>query len=202
MSLAMDYMKRIIIALALLATACDRGADNNAQAVRDTTPGHPDMTVADSMGNDTTTLTTKPMNPGRQFDAQAVKVGDQIGSVRVASKDVQAAPTTRTGVSGSVTFKGPLQLSGSYRAHYEYPQVKEACFWVDPTEWPKVPRVQRDERLIWFCFTNKDQAIQQLGPLGTNARATIVIDEYKTNLQTSDVWDTARLVRVVKKESL
>ena len=50
-------------------------------------------------------------------------------------------------------------------------------------------------------FDNAQQAIAQLGALGTQSRATIVIDNYTTHLAQSDAWDTARLVRVVRKEA-
>lgn len=196
-------MKKALIALLIVtAAACDRGADKNTQAAADTTSANAAVAAPDTTPVTSNPDSTKPMNPGQKFDAEAVNVGDRVAGLQIADKKIQPAPQSRIGVTGSVTFKGELQLTGSYRAHYEYPQVKEACFWVDPSEWHKVPRVQRDDRLIWFCFTNKDQAIQQLGALGTNARATIVIDDYTTNVERSDVWDTARLVRVVKKEKL
>lgn len=196
-------MKKALITLMIVAlAACERGADKNTQAARDSAAADTTVAAADRAAAGDTTLSNRPMNPGAKFDPQAVGVGAAVAGVRVASKKIEAAPASRMGVTGSLTFKGELTLAGSYRAHYEYPEVKEACFWVDPQEWPKVPRAQHDDRIIWFCFTNKEQAIQQLGPLGSNARATIVIDDYTTNLEQSDVWDTARLVRVIRKEKM
>ena len=142
------------------------------------------------------------MQAGAVFNPSEVKEGDRIAGLAVASNRTQAAPDTRLGVTGSVGFAGDVQLSGSYRAHFDYPDVQEACFWVDPSDWFKLPRVRGDDRIKWFCFENKDDAIRQLGALGTDTRATIVIKDYTTNLQPSDVWDRAQLVRVLSKGKL
>ena len=136
-----------------------------------------------------------------QFDPRQIQSGSTIGGLKVAAVDVQPAPIA-TGVSGSVRFAGEVQLVGSYRPHFDYPEVREPCFWVNADSWSKLPRAAGDQRVIWFCFENRDEAVRQLGPLGTQAYATIVIDNYTTNLTGSDAWDTARLVRVVSKRPL
>jgi hypothetical protein len=127
--------------------------------------------------------------------------GRRVGTLQIADVKVQPAPASPVGSSGSIRFKGELQLTGQYRAHYEYPEKQEACFWPDVQEWRLLPRANGDSRAIWFCFSNKDKAIKLLGPLGTESQATIVVDNYTTNLATSDVWDTAKLVKVVSKTS-
>jgi len=139
--------------------------------------------------------------PGAAFNAIQVKAGDKVGALEVAANKTQAAPHSSIGVAGSVEFKGEVQLNGSYRAHFDYPEVKEACFWVDIDDWNKLPRASGDERIKWFCFVNQEEAIRQLGALGTETRATIVVNDYITNIAQTDAFDTARLVRVVKKGS-
>jgi hypothetical protein len=194
-------LKRHAFVTSLLAivviVACERSvpADNSAAA---DSAGDSAAAVAADSG---TTASPKEM-PGALFKPSEVKKGDKIASLEVASNKTQAAPASRLGVTGSVSFEGEVQLSGSYRAHFDYPDVKEGCFWVDPSDWPKLPRVSGDDRIKWFCFANKDDALGQLGALGTETRATIVIEDYTTNLAPSDVWDTARLVRVVNRSKL
>ena len=136
-----------------------------------------------------------------QFDPRQVQPGSTIAGLKVAAVDVQPAQLD-TRVSGSVRFAGEVQLDGSYRPHFDYPEVREPCFWVNVDSWSKLPRAAGDQRVIWFCFENRDQAVRQLGGLDTQAYATIVIDNYTTHLTGSDVWDTARLVRVVSKRPL
>ena len=196
-------MKKLILAAAIAIAACDASREEPA-------PGADSLaTTADSTGIASDSMRTDggvtDMTGGRaaaptQFDAKQVRTGASIGGLTVAAADLKPAQTD-LGMSGSVRFSGEAEVTGSYRAHFDYPEVKQPCFWVDVESWGKLPRAQGDTRLVWFCFENAQQAIAQLGALGSQARATIVIENYTTNLQQSDVWDTARLVRVVKKES-
>lgn len=190
-------MKKILIAFVLAGfTACER-------------PAADDELATDSVALDTATApdtaarsgdtTATAMQRGPVVDANALSIGDAVAGLRLAEKRIEAAPASPLGVTGSLSFDGEIELTGSYRAHFDYPDVREPCFWVDLRDWEKLPRVKGDERLKWFCFENDADAIRQLGALGSETRATIVIDDYTTNLQQSDVWDTARLVRVVKK---
>jgi hypothetical protein len=195
----LDAMKKLILAIAFVLAACDTPEEEQApradvvETASDSTLIAPDSVRGDSAAAVRAT-------PPTTFDPKQVRAGTTIGGMTVAAANVQ--PTQGPlGVSGSVRFSGPAELTGSYRAHFDYPEVKVPCFWVDVESWGKLPRVQADTRIVWFCFENQDAAIAQLGQLGTQARATIVIDNYTTNFQESDVWDTARLVRVVKKEA-
>ena len=192
-------MKRtFILALCMLA-ACEKVSDQPAPPPAVTPPAG-DLAAAPESAS------AQP--PGRratlptQFDATTVKAGETIGGLQVAKVDVRATPNSETGVAGSVRFSGEAELQGGYRAHFDYPDVKQPCFWVDIESHAKLPRARGDQRLVWFCFENADAAIKQLGALGTQTHATIVVDNYTTHLTQSDAWDTARLVRVVKKEGL
>lgn len=177
---------RKTIVLALLFAACGQPKKQEATAEK----AGPDVKAAASA------------QPAPTEAAPSAQIVNQ-GALAVVRNDLKpTADSVKMAYAGSVSFKGELEVAGSYRAHYEYPEVKEACFWVDPNEWKKVPRVAGDERVVWFCFTNKDEAIAKLGALGTNVQATIVIDDYTTHVERSDVWDTARLVRVVSKTKL
>jgi hypothetical protein len=180
---------RALLAFLLIAAACERPPENDADELAD------DTTAVDtSAAGDGAT-----MEGGALVDANSVRVGDQIAGVRVATKKIQSAPASPLGVTGSLSFEGEIELTGSYRAHFDYPEVRAPCFWVDVQEWEKLPRVKGDQRLKWFCFQNDQDAVRQLGALGTETRATIIINNYTTNLEQTDAWDTARLVRVVTK---
>jgi hypothetical protein len=189
-------VKRTICCCILLAALAGCG---EREASDDALPA--DTSAAGATVDTTTAAPAGGMKAGAAFNATQVKKGDKVGALEVAANKTQAAPQSRTGVAGSVEFKGEVQLSGSYRAHFDYPEVKEACFWVDIDDWSKLPRVQGDDRIKWFCFVNKDDAIHQLGALGTETRATIVVRDYTTNIAETDAFDTAKLVRVVKKGS-
>jgi hypothetical protein len=103
--------------------------------------------------------------------------------------------------SGRARFTGEIELEGEYRPHFDYPEVNVPCFWADSASWVKLPRMKGDSRRqIWFCFRNQEEAIRQLGPPGTRAATTIVIDSFTTHVTRSDVWDEATLVRVTGKK--
>jgi hypothetical protein len=133
------------------------------------------------------------------FDPFTAKPGDTIAGVTLAAIDVRMAMDSLP--SGSASFTGEIELRGEYRPHFDYPEVDVPCFWADSASWRRLPRMQGDtRRQVWFCFRNQEEAVRQLGPMGTRAAKTIVIDSFTTNVTRSDAWDEAALVRVTVKE--
>ena len=129
------------------------------------------------------------------FDPFTAKPGDTIAGVMLHAIDVQLALDSLP--SGRASFVGELELDGEYRPHFDYPEVNVPCFWADSASWRKLPRMRGDSRRqIWFCFRNQEEAIRQLGPMGTPAARTIVIDSFTTHVTRSDAWDEATLIRV------
>ena len=196
-------MKKTLLLMLGLLASCEKVSDQPAPPPAESAAVAPAAPAAPNPATDTSTsgISDAPRATApTQFDAQQVRTGTTIGGLKVADVKLQPAAGADTKVAGSVRFAGQAELVGSYRAHFDYPETKEPCFWVDVESWGKLPRAQGDTRIVWFCFENRDEAIKQLGALGTQARATIVVDNYTTYLSQSDAFDTARLVRVVKKE--
>ena len=176
--------------LALMLCACDKASDEPAPA------------AADSMARDSATMPAplaRDTLSGRTFfDPQHTVIGSKVAGLKVDRMNIQPS-SIPTGFSGSIRFAGEVEVAGTYRPHHDYPEVNAACFFVDPEDWPKLPRARGDARIIWFCFENFQTAIEQLGPLSAETRATIIIDEYTLNMSGSDTVDSAKLVRVVRK---
>ncbi len=129
-------------------------------------------------------------------------MGDSILGLQVRSVDLSPAPVIGDSVYvGTVAFSGEVTLSGTTRPHPDHPEVSLVCFDVDEATAARVPRMQGDERRVWFCFSNQEEAIRSLGPPGSRGHATIVVDDYRTVYHFTDVFDTARLVRVVEGRS-
>ena len=191
-------MKKLMMTAAILCAACDTVRDQPGPDTVDTVQADTAASAGDTTGG--VTGARRAAAP-TQFDPKQVRAGATVGGMTVAAANVQPAASGESGMAGSVRFRGQTEVTGSYRAHFDYPEVKQPCFWVDVESWGKLPRAQGDQRIVWFCFENADQAMAQLGQLGTQSRATIVIDDYTTHLSQSDAWDTARLVRVVRKEA-
>jgi hypothetical protein len=132
------------------------------------------------------------------FDPRTIKVGDTVAGLRVIESTLQRNEGSPRGYIGSVKFKGEVELRGGYSAHFDYPEVREPCFWVDRADWKKLPRVKAETRIVWFCFRNEEAAIDKLGALSKDTvKSVIVIDNYTTHLFETDAWDQVDLVRVV-----
>jgi hypothetical protein len=134
---------------------------------------------------------------GGTFDPGALQRGDSIDGLRVARVDVWRP--AGGGYVGSVAFDGEITVAGRYQAHFDYPEHQAICFVVDPATAHRLPRFPQDERYVWFCFQNQEVAATLLGPAGSTGTATIVIDDYTTRREYSDVYDTATLVDVLHR---
>ena len=163
-------------------------ATPRADSLRDSLPAHPD---------------SAPAMPGVRFDPATIREGDVVAGLRVGRVDVTDAGSD-FGWVGTVRFLGEMTISGEKRPHHDFPEITTVCMNVDSTSAAKLPRWPNDSRtLSWLCFENQEDAIRMLGP-STAAREpiTVVIDVYQTPRQFSDVYNTARLVRVVTRGSV
>jgi hypothetical protein len=136
-----------------------------------------------------------PPRPGLDFSALAS--GDTLLGLRVDSVDIAPDPV-EPGWMGSMDFSGEVELAGEYRPHFDFPEVREPCFWVDDSAASRLPRLPNDVRRSWFCFTNAGEAESALGTVGPARRARIVIDRFHYLYQHTDVYNRARLARVVE----
>lgn len=173
-----DYytrMKTTVCFILVFAAACNR-ADEQVSEEPQTFPVNEVM------------VDTTPKGP-ITFDADSVKPGDQLGAFKV--KQVRRPPDDH-----AVSFDGEAELNGKYMV-LDNDQQKVPCFFVDSTHYGRLPRATTDSRILWFCFENAAEAGRQLG--SAQAHATIVIDNYRTSLAVSDVWNSARLMRVISR---
>jgi hypothetical protein len=137
----------------------------------------------------------------RHFDPGAVAVGDTVLGLRVADIDVERVFDERVW-SGRVRFAGEILLTGIFQRHFDHPEPAELCFHVrEPASLDRIPAFAPDEwtstnEKTWFCFTNTDAARRLLGTGDPPLHATVVVDDYRVIREFSDVYDTARLVRV------
>lgn len=132
---------------------------------------------------------------GQEFDPATLRVGDRVLGLRVAQANVELALDS-THV-GEVRFAGRVRLRGTPRWHPDHPAVNAPCFEVDSAGAASLPRWPLDRRRVWFCFDNADEAARWLGPPRAGRSVAIEIDDYRTVRHPSDVFDTARLVRVI-----
>ena len=171
----------------------ERGPDERASA------GAPGSNVTATRAQDSVAARAAQM-PGIRFDPATIKEGDVVGALRVGRVDITDAGGD-IGRVGTVRFLGELTISGERRPHHDFPEVTTVCMDVDSASTAQLPRWSNDSRTVsWLCFENQEDAIRLLGPTTSNREpVTVAIDVYQTPRQFSDVYNTARLVRVVTR---
>lgn len=178
------YAAAVLLSIAVLA-GCDRvgiGSSADTGAANDSAI---DPALAGGSGT--------PL----AFDPDSLRDGDTLGTMVVARRDLRIDHEGRW--VGTVHFTGEVTLSGRYHPHFDYPEMRSTCFEVDDDSAARLPRFAFDERRVWFCFENQEDAARSLGPPGSSGDATIVIDRYSTIHSFTDAVDAARLVRVVSR---
>ena len=171
----------VAAALVLAVEGCTRDREVPAG------PAAPTDSVARSVGAD-----------GRRvFDPARLRVGDHVLGLRVVAADISLSLDS-THV-GDVRFAGRIRLRGTPVRHPDHPAVDLLCFDVDSSSVNALPRWPLDQRRVWFCFENRDEATRRLGPPRLGRQVTIEIDDYQTVRHETDAFDTARLIRVIRK---
>jgi hypothetical protein len=137
--------------------------------------------------------------PGIRFDPSRVRDGSSVGTLVVDSIVARQAVVESTYV-GTARFRGTIELSGWTMRHPDPDAYRVVtCFEADSSSAARLPRWAGDERRAWFCFTNRVEAAQALGPPSEGVQATIVIDEFTIHRGLSDEVNSARLVRLVRR---
>ena len=137
----------------------------------------------------------------RQLTAFATLArGDIVQGLHVDSVSILPDPVDSFGWMGQIDYAGPVELVGEYRAHMDFPEVEAPCFFVDDSVAGRLPRFPNDVRRAWFCFENAAEVVDRLGPPDSISRARIVIDRFHYHYQHTDIYNVARLARVLERQ--
>ena len=137
--------------------------------------------------------------PGIRFDPSRVRSGRSVGTLVVDSIVAQQAVSESTYV-GTARFRGTIELSGWTKRHPDPDAYRVVtCFEADSSSAARLPRWAGDERRAWFCFSNRVEAAQALGPPSEGVPATVVVDEFTIHRGFSDQVNSARFVRLVRR---
>ncbi len=117
------------------------------------------------------------------FPPFGTKVGDfTFSSGSILRDGFKAVYTGMATVSGSLWFS---EMFSTW------------CFTVeDSSDVPKIPRINTDTRVAWFCFDNKKEAFEKFSTT-TVYRQTVVITGYNETSRDGEVFDTTYLDRVL-----
>ena len=136
--------------------------------------------------------------PGIRFDPASLRKGTSVGALVLDSITVRQAVVDSTHV-GMARFRGEIRLSGWTMRHPD-PDANRVvtCFEADSSSASRLPRWRGDERRPWFCFSNRVEAAQALGPPSEGVPATIVVDQFTIHRGMSDEVNSARFLRLVR----
>ena len=107
-----------------------------------------------------------------------------------------------------VYYTGSATLTGRFDRRMDKETLEMQgdmlCFFPKGASASLVPRGKSDPRLPWFCFSNQKKAKSRLradgaktkGSCGIQGEATVVVTNYVANLARSEVFDTARIVKL------
>ena len=102
-----------------------------------------------------------------------------------------------------------LTLTGSYEYRTDSESLEMiggfVCFFPNKESAKLLPRPKTDQRLSWFCFTNRAQSKKLLGittkstkpNCGMAGTATVQVSDYEAYLGEGDSFDTALLQSVI-----
>ena len=136
------------------------------------------------------------------IDPANIPADSMLGGLRIEHVNVSRMQSEEYGNPwvGEVRLRGEIEVSGTWKPHFDHPEVDLTCFWVDDETASRIPRIVGDTRVAWFCFRNQPFTRAALGAPPDSGRARIIIDRYQTNRHFSDVYDEAELADVIEKQ--
>ena len=136
---------------------------------------------------------------GIRFDPSSVRTGSSVGTLVLDSIVARQAVADSTYV-GTARFRGAIELSGWTMRHPDPDSYRVVtCFEADSSSAARLPRWAGDERRAWFCFSNRVEAAQALGPPSEGVQATIVVDQFTIHRGFSDEVNSARFIRLIRR---
>lgn len=132
-------------------------------------------------------------NHSNVFDAKQVKIGEQVAEMEIIALEVFE-------YAARVEFSGEATVTGEYKHHEDDEFLAgEIAFKVADESMKQLPKMTDDERYLWFVFANKETAEAAFGPPGSEGQATVIIQQYTINYAPTEVWNTAKLIKVIEK---
>ncbi|MCC6643908.1 hypothetical protein IT411_04110 [Candidatus Peregrinibacteria bacterium] len=142
----------------------------------------------------------KPLQEN-QFRYSTLKVGDKVAGMTTKSIE----PLRKADISEenlAIGFSGQTTLSGTYNYYGDdesfHPDT--VCFEADAASIQKIPAIFPNGGNPFFCFSNNDFAKEYFKVKGSSGKAEIIIDDFQFNYAPIEVWNGAKLIKVIKKD--
>lgn len=132
------------------------------------------------------------------FEATELSPGDKVGTMEVVKVEKVAQDKELSNNNVSVTFTGEVTVTGTH-VHRTGLIEGECMEDLDNGSEQKLPRTKTDERSIWFCFSNEDEA---RGKLQQKERenVTVLMRTYTYKSYPSTVKNAARFLELTEAE--
>lgn len=143
----------------------------------------------------------------------------EVQTNKTAEPKVEGSALTKTSEDDTyVHYSGNITIKGTYSESINTPFLGDTlCFYADKETGYLIPRDPNlygenngDNRAPWFCFKNQQEAKDMFGINDSEVfknsveciegTAEIEISEYTVNKMEAEVWDTAKLEKVISKE--
>ncbi|MBT9259711.1 MAG: hypothetical protein KM310_08155 [Clostridiales bacterium] len=184
-------MRRIPAGMILMAAALMLGACGS--------PAGPAPTPTATEGEAPAEAPPSPRtDPSNVVPAKDLRPGDTVAGLTVTEVSYYEEQPESGTFGAVVSFAGEVTVTGRY-VHQPLENEfsgGEVCMDVDSSTEDRLPRLEGDNRSLWFCFTNRDEAAAYLAPDGIG-EATVVIDDYTIDYRPTETWNRATLVKVV-----
>lgn len=114
--------------------------------------------------------------------------------------------------AGTSVAASTMVLSGEYTFYTDEMSLEmigqNICMFPDAQSGKQIPRSKGDERDLWFCFSDFQQARKALDVpaappkqgCGYSGKLTVEVADYRINEQQNDDFDVARLVKVISHD--
>jgi hypothetical protein len=130
-----------------------------------------------------------PPAPNR-FAPESARPGESIAGLEIVSAEL-AQSEVNSAYVGWVQFSGEVELEGVPRV-IESNEPEFLCMDVSDETADRLPRMRHDDRRVWFCFTNQEEAKAAIGNR-IGQRVRVRISDYRTVYEFTDAYDTAEL---------
>ena len=103
------------------------------------------------------------------------------------------------GFGTSVEFEGEIEVFGEYQNLDETDEdmMREwICMYLTETEANKLPKLENDDRIPWFCFRNRDEAEMLFKDLPKYGEVNVTINNFSINICASDCGNAAELISI------
>lgn len=123
------------------------------------------------------------------FDIEDVNIGDRVGKMKIV--DITNYKGT------ALHFEGEVLVKGHFEIIKDNPMTPDGVAFYVEDKSGYLPRARGDSRILWFTFTNVDDAYDMFSEYKSSDEISIMIDEYVLTLSATAAVNSAKIISVI-----